>query len=136
MSYFSLIKGLVEIPLRAAAASDPEGLATRPEFGPECDRARQRRSQCYAPVIAALAVLSDSTAAQPPSSSSAAQQATAAPSSGASTLRGPAGTVGVTAGAGPGGVGNGAKPLTAAERASYKTALLKVSGRKTLRGHD
>ena len=130
-------QGLVEIPLRAAAASDPEGYATRPESGPECERARQRRSQCYAPVIAALAALYEvKTQPQPPATTATATTTTtaaqpAAVSNGgagkaAAPSRGPAGTVGVTVGAGPGGVGNGARPLTASERTSYRAAVLKV----------
>ena len=122
------MQGVVELPLRAAAAADPDCLALRPELGPDCDRARARRAACYAPVIAALAQLTGSASA------AAAAPAAAAPSGGsggngaaaAAPVRGPAGTVGVTAGAGPGGVGNGAKPLSASERAVYLKVLLKV----------
>lgn len=88
------------VPLAAAAARDPEGLALRPELGAACELARQRRREAYQHVLAALkAVLS--------------------PDGG-----GGAGVLG-GAGAGASGGGGGAA-LTAAERAVFKSALLKV----------
>lgn len=46
-----ILQGIVDIPLAAAAAHDPSQLALRPELGADCDRARQRRSACYAHIL-------------------------------------------------------------------------------------
>ncbi|GFR52521.1 hypothetical protein Agub_g15094, partial [Astrephomene gubernaculifera] len=47
-------EGIVTVPLAAAAARDPEGLALRPEMGPACEMARQRRREAYGHIFAAL----------------------------------------------------------------------------------
>lgn len=47
-------QGIVEIPLRSAAAADPENLAMRPELGVDCERARQRREGFYFHIINTL----------------------------------------------------------------------------------
>eukprot|EP00198_Chlamydomonas_reinhardtii_P005145 XP_001694481.1 nuclear pore protein [Chlamydomonas reinhardtii] len=47
-------EGIVTVPLAAAAARDPEGLALRPELGAACELARQRRREAYQHVLAAL----------------------------------------------------------------------------------
>lgn len=91
-------QGIVDIPLRAAEATDPEGLALRPDIGPENARARARREACYSHILGVLKTLSDPAAA-----------AVAAPTAAA------------------GGAASAArKPPSAAERAAYRTRLLKV----------
>ncbi|KXZ56936.1 UNI3 protein [Gonium pectorale] len=91
--------GIVTVPLAAAAARDPEGLALRPEAGPACELARQRRREAYSHVFGALrAVMTGEGAVG-------------------------AGAGGAAAAAGGGGGGSAA--LSPAERSAFKNALLK-----------
>lgn len=91
------LQGIVDIPLRAAEATDPEGLALRPDIGPENARARARREACYSHILGVLKSLSDSAAAA------------AAPAAAA------------------GGAASGARtPPSTAEKEAYRTRLLKV----------
>ncbi|GLC36182.1 hypothetical protein PLESTB_001371300 [Pleodorina starrii] len=50
-------EGIVTVALAAAAARDPESLALRPELGPACELARQRRREAYGHVLGALRAL-------------------------------------------------------------------------------
>jgi hypothetical protein len=52
------VQGIVEIPLAAAAAADSEGSALRPELGPECEAAQERRGAAYGHVFGVLRALS------------------------------------------------------------------------------
>ena len=51
------LQGIVEVPLRAAAAADPVGYAQRPEVGPLCEEARMRRRAAYHHILATLHML-------------------------------------------------------------------------------
>ncbi|MEW5305512.1 MAG: hypothetical protein WDW36_008046 [Sanguina aurantia] len=64
--YLNNYEGIVEIPLRAAAASDPEGLALRRDARVECTRARARRESCYSHILGVLTSLTDGSPVAPP----------------------------------------------------------------------
>lgn len=51
------LQGIVTVPLAAAAAQDPEGLALRPEVGSGCELARQQRREAYGHILGALRAL-------------------------------------------------------------------------------
>lgn len=51
------VQGIVEIPLAAAAAADSEGFALRPELGPECEAAQERRKAAYNHIFGVLRML-------------------------------------------------------------------------------
>jgi len=105
LAYLRQFEGIVEIPLCAAAAADPDNLAQRPELGPDCERARQRREGCYIHIISTLKALINPAAAEGPLA--AAVAGTGAPAAG------------------------GQKGLSPAERATYKNAILKAAIRSS-----
>lgn len=91
------VQGIVEVPLRAAAAIDPMGAALRPEAGPQQEEAQLRRRGAYNHVFATLRQLAVG-----------------------------AGNTAAAAGAAGGAGGGPLKGLTSAEHAHFKATLLKV----------
>ncbi|GAX83884.1 hypothetical protein CEUSTIGMA_g11309.t1, partial [Chlamydomonas eustigma] len=122
LAYLRCYEGLGELILKAATASDPQDISSRPELGADCNTARSRRSACYQHVINTLTTLIQGS---PPPPSGGGGTSSMSAIGGGEGGKGPAGTVGITAGAGPGG-SCGPKPLTASERGTYRGSLMKV----------
>jgi hypothetical protein len=51
------MQGIVEVPLKAAAAADPMGAAMRPEAGAAQEEAQQRRRAAYQHIFSTLRML-------------------------------------------------------------------------------
>jgi len=57
LAYLRCYEGIVDVPLRAAAAADPIGAALRPEAGAAHEEAKQRRRAAYQHIFSTLRML-------------------------------------------------------------------------------